>query len=281
MWTGRNALVARGRASRSSSATTPSYWTASGTPLVPSGLAAHPQGGHGVWRERMLHRPSPLGPSRRPLEHGPEWARRCGYVALEAIRIPIDGAVGSNGVPDGAWPDDVGGRRTGHRGSGTAGPRPADHETFRSGVRRFRPGSGDLMNCEWSLPEPHLPPSAGRGGRWRDHRTVINGIMFRVRTGVPWRDLPDRYVVPGRPSRKGIAAGRRTEPGTGACAPPRLTPISADGSTAAWSAWTRPRAGPTSTQPVPRKPHLGSRKRTTPRHHRTDEGLGRSRGGVT
>jgi transposase len=32
-----------------------------------------------------------------------------------------------------------------------------------------------------------------RGGRWRDHRQVLNGIVFRVRTGIPWRDLPERY----------------------------------------------------------------------------------------
>jgi transposase len=34
---------------------------------------------------------------------------------------------------------------------------------------------------------------AKRGGRWRDHRQVLNGILFRVRSGVPWRDLPERY----------------------------------------------------------------------------------------
>lgn len=54
-------------------------------------------------------------------------------------------------------------------------------------------GRGDLTNCAWSLLEPHLPPSGGRGGRWNDHRTVVNGILFRVRTGVPWHDLPERY----------------------------------------------------------------------------------------
>jgi transposase len=32
-----------------------------------------------------------------------------------------------------------------------------------------------------------------RGWRWREHRQVINGIVFRVRTGVPWRDVPERY----------------------------------------------------------------------------------------
>ena len=32
-----------------------------------------------------------------------------------------------------------------------------------------------------------------RGGRWCDHRRVINGILWKLRTGAPWRDLPDRY----------------------------------------------------------------------------------------
>jgi transposase len=40
--------------------------------------------------------------------------------------------------------------------------------------------------------EPFLPVSNGRCGRWRDHRQVINGILFRERTGLPWRDLPER-----------------------------------------------------------------------------------------
>src|SRR5215216_6644265 len=31
-----------------------------------------------------------------------------------------------------------------------------------------------------------------RGGRWRDHRPVLNGIVFRTRAGIPWRDLPER-----------------------------------------------------------------------------------------
>jgi transposase len=32
-----------------------------------------------------------------------------------------------------------------------------------------------------------------RGVRWRDHRQVLTGILFRARTGIPWRDLPERY----------------------------------------------------------------------------------------
>jgi len=34
---------------------------------------------------------------------------------------------------------------------------------------------------------------ANRGGRWRDHRTVVNGILWKLRTGSSWRDLPERY----------------------------------------------------------------------------------------
>ncbi|RKE05108.1 transposase [Streptomyces sp. TLI_171] len=54
-------------------------------------------------------------------------------------------------------------------------------------------GRDDLTNDEWGRLEPHLPRSGGRGGRWGDHRQVINGILFRVRTGIPWRDLPERF----------------------------------------------------------------------------------------
>jgi transposase len=41
--------------------------------------------------------------------------------------------------------------------------------------------------------EPCLPKSVGRGGRWKNHRQVINGILFRLRAGIPWRDLPTRF----------------------------------------------------------------------------------------
>lgn len=52
---------------------------------------------------------------------------------------------------------------------------------------------GDLSDAEWERLGPFLPVSNGRCGRWRDHRQVINGILHRVRTGVQWRDLPERY----------------------------------------------------------------------------------------
>ncbi|WP_055603047.1 IS5 family transposase [Streptomyces aureus] len=53
-------------------------------------------------------------------------------------------------------------------------------------------GRGDLSDAEWERLRPFLPVSNRRCGRWRDHRQVIDGILHRVRTGVQWRDLPER-----------------------------------------------------------------------------------------
>jgi len=50
----------------------------------------------------------------------------------------------------------------------------------------------DLTDFEWSVIEPVLP--TGRPGPKRlDDRRVMNGIFWVLRTGAPWRDLPERY----------------------------------------------------------------------------------------
>lgn len=51
----------------------------------------------------------------------------------------------------------------------------------------------DLMTKQWQAIEPLLPPAARRGHAWSDHRRVLNGIVWRLRTGAPWRDVPERY----------------------------------------------------------------------------------------
>jgi transposase len=52
----------------------------------------------------------------------------------------------------------------------------------------------DLTDEEWARLEPLLPDrSPRRGGRWADHRIVINGVIWRTRSGSPWRDLPAEY----------------------------------------------------------------------------------------
>lgn len=53
---------------------------------------------------------------------------------------------------------------------------------------------GVLSDQAWELIKPLLPSSEGlRGGRWRDHRVVIEAIAWRYRTGSPWRDLPECF----------------------------------------------------------------------------------------
>ena len=55
----------------------------------------------------------------------------------------------------------------------------------------------DLTDEQWEVLEPLLPNPPlredGRGRPWRDPRDVLNGILWILRTGAPWKDLPERY----------------------------------------------------------------------------------------
>jgi len=50
----------------------------------------------------------------------------------------------------------------------------------------------ELEDQQWELLKGLFPPQ-GRGGRWLDHRTVLNGMLWILRSGAAWRDLPERY----------------------------------------------------------------------------------------
>jgi transposase len=50
---------------------------------------------------------------------------------------------------------------------------------------------GDLTDGEWELVEPFLP--LGERGPIPDLRRHLNAVMWRFRTGSPWRDIPERY----------------------------------------------------------------------------------------
>lgn len=52
----------------------------------------------------------------------------------------------------------------------------------------------ELSDAQWELIGDLMPKvSRHGGGRWRDHRQVINGLMWKLCTGAQWRDLPERY----------------------------------------------------------------------------------------
>ena len=53
--------------------------------------------------------------------------------------------------------------------------------------------SAELSEAAWARIEPLMPQAEGRSRPWRDHRQVVEGIVFRYRAGVAWRDLPERF----------------------------------------------------------------------------------------
>jgi len=52
----------------------------------------------------------------------------------------------------------------------------------------------ELHDREWALIEPHtLGRLATSGATGRDNRLFVTAVFYRVRTGIPWRDLPARF----------------------------------------------------------------------------------------
>jgi transposase len=51
----------------------------------------------------------------------------------------------------------------------------------------------ELTDEQWQVIEPLLPRSGAKGRPRVDDRRVINGMLFKAKTGVAWRDLPERY----------------------------------------------------------------------------------------
>jgi len=56
----------------------------------------------------------------------------------------------------------------------------------------------DLTDKQWAVVEPLLPElrrrEDGRGRPWAEPRGILNGILWILRTGAPWSDLPRRYA---------------------------------------------------------------------------------------
>lgn len=54
----------------------------------------------------------------------------------------------------------------------------------------------DITDIQWEKLQPLLPPQKPSKGRPNlDHRQIINGILWILRTGAPWRDLPPCYGI--------------------------------------------------------------------------------------
>lgn len=85
----------------------------------------------------------------------------------------------------------------------------------------------DLSDAEWRIIEPLLP-NKPRGVPRTDDRRVLNGIFYVLRTGTPWRDLPERYgpytTAYNRYNRWAKAGGSCPNAWCRSCAPWRSGP---------------------------------------------------------
>ena len=53
---------------------------------------------------------------------------------------------------------------------------------------------GDVTNEQWERIEALLPKAKTKRGRpAQDHRQLMNGMLWALRTGAAWRDMPERY----------------------------------------------------------------------------------------
>ena len=55
----------------------------------------------------------------------------------------------------------------------------------------------DLTDLQWAILDDLIPEPPRRGDKrgrpWRSRRSVLNGILWVLRTGAPWADLPEHY----------------------------------------------------------------------------------------
>jgi transposase len=131
----------------------------------------------------------------------------------------------------------------------------------------------NLTDAQWALLESLLPapPHRGRPRRW-PLRNLVDGIFFRVRTGIPCRDVPERYGPWWRIydlflrfRRTGVWAAVHTRLLTAAHRQEMLTwEVSVDSTT------SRGHVHATGTRPDSHRRHPGEP---------TDHGFGWSRGG--
>lgn len=66
-----------------------------------------------------------------------------------------------------------------------------------NGINTSMRHTRDLTDEQWHALDPLIPMPRkrrdGRGRPWKSRRSVLDGILWVLRTGAPWADLPDRY----------------------------------------------------------------------------------------
>jgi len=55
----------------------------------------------------------------------------------------------------------------------------------------------ELTDAQWAIIMPPIPTPRRRKDRrgrlWREPRGVLGGILWVLRTGAPWKDLPEAW----------------------------------------------------------------------------------------
>src|SRR5271166_2199815 len=76
------------------------------------------------------------------------------------------------------------------RGTGRCARVPARHQ-YRNALYT-RPDGRNRKTLDPLIPKPGRRPN-GRGRPWKSRRSVLNGVLWVLRTGAPWAESPDRY----------------------------------------------------------------------------------------
>jgi transposase len=50
-----------------------------------------------------------------------------------------------------------------------------------------------LTDEQWDQIKDLLPPNGQRGGQWKDHRLMVDAILWVLSDGGRWRNMPERY----------------------------------------------------------------------------------------
>ncbi len=50
-----------------------------------------------------------------------------------------------------------------------------------------------LTDAQWDRIKDIFPRNGNRGNQWKNHRLIVDGMIWVLKTGAPWRDLPERF----------------------------------------------------------------------------------------